>query len=226
MKNSSYGELPAPDRLGRARVSARFAQTAIPGVVVVEPHVYRDAPRLLPRDVPGRDLPRGRHRRGVRAGQPLVLEARHAARAARAEPERAGEAPARDRGRGLRRRRGRAARLPDLRAFRHRGALGRQLQADLRAAGPAARLRGDERRGRRSSTSAPRSTGPTPSSAWPGTTPTSRSRGRRRRRSSRPRTPPRRGCATCSTACSTTSRRRSARSPLRLPARRSCPSWR
>ena len=40
--------------------------------------------RLLPRDLPRRALPRGRHRGRLRAGQPLALGARHAARPARA----------------------------------------------------------------------------------------------------------------------------------------------
>ena len=40
--------------------------------------------RLLPRDLSRREVPRGRHRGAVRAGQPLALGARHAARPARA----------------------------------------------------------------------------------------------------------------------------------------------
>ena len=197
--------LSAPDRRGRARVSARFVETAIPGVVVVEPQVYRDDRGFFLETFQVETYRAG----GIDA---VFVQDNHSyskrgtLRGLHAQnPNAQGKLLRVIAGRGLRRRRGRPARIARLRAVRHRGALGRQLQADLRAAGPPARLRGDERRGAGRVQVHRATTGPTPSSAWPGTTPTSRSRGRSTSRSSRPRTPPRRGCATCSTVCSTTS---------------------
>ena len=127
-------------------------------------------PRLLSRDLSRRPIPRARHRRAVRAGQPLAIGRRHAARPAPAAPASAGQADSRHRGRDLRRRRRRAPRLADVRPLGRRHAVGRELQA-VSTCRPASRTASaSSARSRRSSTSARTSTIRRARSASPGTT--------------------------------------------------------
>ena len=62
----------------------RFEQTDLPGVIVVEPDVYRDGARVLSRNLSRRKISGGRHRRSVRAGQPFRVGGRHRPRPASA----------------------------------------------------------------------------------------------------------------------------------------------
>src|ERR1700726_931817 len=102
--------------------------------------------RLLPGDLPPRQVRGAGSPRRVRAGQPLVLGgARHLARHARAAPPPAGQAGAGGDRRGLRRRRRPAAGLAGLRPLGGGGAVRGEFPAALRAAGLRSRLPGLER---------------------------------------------------------------------------------
>ena len=121
-----------PVSASRARagvLTVRFVPTELPDVIVVEPDVYRDARGFFLETYHAEQVPRRRHRRPVRAGQPLAVGRRHAARPAPAGAASAGQAGARHRGRDLRRRRRRATRLADVRPLGRRDDLGRELQA-------------------------------------------------------------------------------------------------
>ena len=104
-----------------------FEPTALPGVVIIEPKVFVDAARLLHGDLQAVGVRRGRHRRRLRAGEPLAVGRRHAARPApAAAAEGAGQAGARHRRRDLRRGGGHPAGLADLRRVGRRAAVERE----------------------------------------------------------------------------------------------------
>ncbi len=75
--------------------AVKFVPTALPGVLVVEPDVFRDARGFFLETYHAGKYARRRHRRDLRAGQPLAVGARHPARPARAAPAPAGQAGAR-----------------------------------------------------------------------------------------------------------------------------------
>ena len=98
-------------RSGRGSRMNGHRRPRCPDVLIIEPEVHPRRARLLPRDLPRAALPRGRHRRRLRPGQPLALG--RAARCAACTGRRAasaGQAGARARRRDLRRRRGHPAR--------------------------------------------------------------------------------------------------------------------
>ena len=65
---------PVPAAHARARgLTCASCRPPFPSVLIVEPDVHVGRPRLLPRDLSRRSLSRARHRRPVRAGQPLAL---------------------------------------------------------------------------------------------------------------------------------------------------------
>src|SRR6266704_2421371 len=82
--------------------------------------------RLFLRELPRGPLRRGGSPRALRAGQPLALRARHAARAALPAAPAAGETGPRRGGVGVRRGGGHPARLAHVRPLGGRGALGRE----------------------------------------------------------------------------------------------------
>ena len=75
----------------------RIVPTDLPGVLIIEPDVHQDARGILPRDVSRRQVPRGRHCRRVRPGQPLALGRRDDPRPASAGAPAAGQVDSRDR---------------------------------------------------------------------------------------------------------------------------------
>ena len=73
--------VPGADARGGA-APLKFTPTELADVVVVEPDVHRDARGFFLETYHRAEVRRRRHHRRVRAGQPLALRARHAARAA------------------------------------------------------------------------------------------------------------------------------------------------
>ena len=97
---------PVPARPARSRSGDRLMRvqpTAIPDVLIVEPHVFGDARGFFMESWNRRALRRGGPRRRVRAGQPFAVASRRAARPPLPDPQPAGQAGARGRGRGVRR---------------------------------------------------------------------------------------------------------------------------
>ena len=118
MESSAYGQylLPRARARGLTCASSRPSSRASSS----SSRTCTRRPRVLPRDLSRRAVPRARHRRAVRAGQPLAIGRGHAPRPAPAGPAAAGQADPRHRGRDLRRRRRRPARVADVRPLGRR----------------------------------------------------------------------------------------------------------
>ena len=128
MAKNGYGHyLLAHAATSRTAVDARRRDAAIPDVLLIEPQVFGDARGFFFESWNARAFAAAGIDADVRAGQPLALAPRRAARAALSDRARAGQARARRRRRSVRRRRRPAAkrRRPSGAACRRR-AVGRR----------------------------------------------------------------------------------------------------
>ena len=115
----------------RRRLRMKFLPTDLPGVILIEPDVFKDARGFFLETYHERKYARGRDPAALRPGQPLALGPGHAARPARPAAQAPGQARPRGGGRDVRRRGGHPPRLAHLREVGRLRALRRELPPAL-----------------------------------------------------------------------------------------------
>ena len=135
MRNNAYGDYLAASRTAGPAAVMRVIETALAGVIIVEPQVHRDARGFFVETYHAERLASCGITDHLRAGQPLALGAGYAARPALAVPPAPGQAGAGGPRRDLRRGRRHPPRIADLRGVGRRAPLGRQPPADVHPRG-------------------------------------------------------------------------------------------